>query len=812
MEGNVYQLIRSRKGRPLAQGLVYSIFSQVVNGLHHIHSNGYFHRDMKPENLLVTTTGLAEYAPTKAQDVMVIVKIADFGLARETASHPPYTDYVATRWYRAPEVLLRARDYSNPVDMWALGAILAELVNLKPLFPGLGEIDQVLRITRVLGEPSDRYGYDERGRVMGGGAWPRGIEMAESYNFNFLKSVPVVFSSLFGPNVPRSLVDVIEDLLRYDPEKRLKTTDLLDCQYVREMRAQPPPIPITPQPAQPPLATARKQPAASASLPSLTPRHLQPSHSHSTRVAHGPPASQPAPAPTGDADMEDDYTRGPAPPSPVPSSVLSFVERPKQGHDWSEMSVDTAVEPPPAQQQQPQHKGGLMSSLGFKKPLGRLFGGGGDRDKSDEYLGVPVAASSSLKRPQSPSNGPDYVHSGLQHSSSLKKGAVEDPAEQKRIRKEIKREQEKAARAEEKARRAMAEAWHREQARAVMLKRNQMIKQNVQGTDFDWHGSVVSHLDATPASKRAGAQQTPTQAQPHVVVTAHKEPPPPQWNQHQAGPSSQPMDAHHPNAGTSPGLHPAKSFMSAASSTLFGQHAGLNSMGVGMGAHGHQPLPPHPGMPAASGAVHRYSDDSITHRSKARRRDFDDDHSISDVQSISHISMISFATVDSDPGPTPSRRHMHHYGERHAPYPPTSFHRELERSTSAASLRTTTDHSHSSSYDFGSDYGGTPGPRGRLSSATSSFAGSPSPQMRPTGGPPLSPPPMHALSLGNGHAGWRGSDAGGSNPGSPAAVSSSRTSYFMPAMSPIGHGSSSINPMFQVVSLLVALARLEARC
>jgi serine/threonine protein kinase len=64
------------------------------------------------------------------------IKIADFGLAREVRSRPPYTDYVSTRWYRAPEVLLQSSYYSAPIDMWAIGAIMAELFTLRPLFPG----------------------------------------------------------------------------------------------------------------------------------------------------------------------------------------------------------------------------------------------------------------------------------------------------------------------------------------------------------------------------------------------------------------------------------------------------------------------------------------------------------------------------------------------------------------------------------------------------------------------------------------------------------------------------------------------------
>jgi serine/threonine protein kinase len=196
MEGNLYHLIKARKGRHLAGGLVSSIFRQVVSGLDHIHTSGYFHRDMKPENVLVTTTGLFDYpsvspvAPPGAppeRDVVAIIKLADFGLARETKSAPPYTEYVATRWYRAPEILLLSRDYSNPVDMWALGTIMAELVNLRPLFPGSGQIDQVARICQILGDPCDEYGLDSRGKPIGGGKWSRGIKMAKGVGFAFQK-------------------------------------------------------------------------------------------------------------------------------------------------------------------------------------------------------------------------------------------------------------------------------------------------------------------------------------------------------------------------------------------------------------------------------------------------------------------------------------------------------------------------------------------------------------------------------------------------------------------------------------------------
>lgn len=91
-----------------------------------MHKHGFFHRDLKPENILHQSG---------------VVKIIDFGLAREIRSRPPYTDYVSTRWYRAPELLLRSTIYNSPVDIFAVGCIMAELYNLAPIFSGSNELD-----------------------------------------------------------------------------------------------------------------------------------------------------------------------------------------------------------------------------------------------------------------------------------------------------------------------------------------------------------------------------------------------------------------------------------------------------------------------------------------------------------------------------------------------------------------------------------------------------------------------------------------------------------------------------------------------
>lgn len=119
---------------------IVSIMKQIFLGLSHMNRAGFFHRDIKPENILVDGD---------------IVKVADFGLAREIRSQPPFTYYVSTRWYRAPEVILHSSYYGPPIDMFACGLLLSELYTLQPLFPGTSEIDQIHKMTALLGPPTE---------------------------------------------------------------------------------------------------------------------------------------------------------------------------------------------------------------------------------------------------------------------------------------------------------------------------------------------------------------------------------------------------------------------------------------------------------------------------------------------------------------------------------------------------------------------------------------------------------------------------------------------------------------------------------
>jgi len=206
MDRNVYEVTKEMKlkGRLLSESTVRSYMYQILLGLAHMHKVGFFHRDMKPENLLVDKS-------------RKIVKLADFGLAREIRSRPPFTHYVSTRWYRAPEVLLRADDYNSPVDLWATGAIMAELYTFRPLFPGSSEPDQVYKICSVVGTPTKA-------------TWPNGLRLAQQMKFKFPYFTPTPLSQLV-PNASSEGLQLMADLLHYDPMKRPTASRALTYPY-----------------------------------------------------------------------------------------------------------------------------------------------------------------------------------------------------------------------------------------------------------------------------------------------------------------------------------------------------------------------------------------------------------------------------------------------------------------------------------------------------------------------------------------------------------------------------------------------------
>ncbi|CAM6102051.1 unnamed protein product [Calypogeia fissa] len=190
MEYNLYQMMKD-KDKLFPEAKVRNWCYQVLQALAYMHRYGYFHRDLKPENLLVTKE---------------VIKVADFGLAREVRSRPPYTDYVSTRWYRAPEVLLQSSCYNAAIDMWAMGAIMAELFTLRPLFPGASEADELFKICAVIGTPNVTN-------------WSDGLKLAASMNFRF-PQFPSTHLSVLIPTASPEAIDLMTALCSWDPNKR----------------------------------------------------------------------------------------------------------------------------------------------------------------------------------------------------------------------------------------------------------------------------------------------------------------------------------------------------------------------------------------------------------------------------------------------------------------------------------------------------------------------------------------------------------------------------------------------------------------
>ncbi|KAF8115096.1 hypothetical protein N665_0030s0134 [Sinapis alba] len=227
MDCNLYQLMKDRQ-KLFTEAVIKNWCFQVFQGLSYMHQRGYFHRDLKPENLLVSKD---------------IIKIADFGLAREVNSSPPFTEYVSTRWYRAPEVLLQSYVYTSKVDMWAMGAIMSELLSLRPIFPGASEADEIYKICSVIGSPTEE-------------TWLEGLNLANTINYQFPQLSGVPLSSLM-PSASEDAINLITRLCSWDPCKRPTAAEALQhpffqsCFYVPPSLRPKPSVARTPPPVGP---------------------------------------------------------------------------------------------------------------------------------------------------------------------------------------------------------------------------------------------------------------------------------------------------------------------------------------------------------------------------------------------------------------------------------------------------------------------------------------------------------------------------------------------------------------------------------
>ncbi|CAN8065896.1 unnamed protein product [Agarophyton chilense] len=207
MEFDLHQLITSNQ--PISADHTKYLAYQLLQGLKYIHSAGVLHRDLKPSNILL--------------DQRCQLKICDFGLARDAprneAMQDQMTAYVATRWYRAPEILLGGR-YSEAVDVWSVGCILAEIVLRRPLFPGTTCHQQMITVAHTIGPPPQSMVLDLCTRP------------AQVFVDKYLRHLPTRNVRDLFPHAPDALRDILALMLEYDPRKRITVLQAFQHPYL----------------------------------------------------------------------------------------------------------------------------------------------------------------------------------------------------------------------------------------------------------------------------------------------------------------------------------------------------------------------------------------------------------------------------------------------------------------------------------------------------------------------------------------------------------------------------------------------------
>ncbi|XP_078177795.1 mitogen-activated protein kinase 4 [Carex rostrata] len=205
MDTDMHQIIKSPQ--PLSDDHCQYFLFQLLRGLKYLHSANILHRDLKPGNLLVNAN--------------CDLKICDFGLARtnSTKTGQFMTEYVVTRWYRAPELLLCCDEYGTSIDVWSVGCIFAELLGRKPIFPGTECLNQLKLIINVLGTVSESdMGFIDNPKAR-----------------KYIKSLPYTpgmpLRSLYSKANPLA-IDLLQRMLVFDPSKRITVDDALVHPYM----------------------------------------------------------------------------------------------------------------------------------------------------------------------------------------------------------------------------------------------------------------------------------------------------------------------------------------------------------------------------------------------------------------------------------------------------------------------------------------------------------------------------------------------------------------------------------------------------
>ena len=213
MEYLPFNLSRVVQTAPLPESIVKGLMLMLLRGIAHLHELGIIHRDIKPANLLLSGNGELKICDLGLCRILP-EKLAGIGGGKTQDETHAWTLQVGTSFYRAPELLLGDRGYGEAVDTWAVGCVMAELLNGKPLFAGQSDLEQLGFITNLLGSPDERR-------------WPGFSQLADFGQITFKEKEPVDIKEAF-PSWSPEAADLFQKFIVYEPAKRISAREAMN--------------------------------------------------------------------------------------------------------------------------------------------------------------------------------------------------------------------------------------------------------------------------------------------------------------------------------------------------------------------------------------------------------------------------------------------------------------------------------------------------------------------------------------------------------------------------------------------------------